>query len=734
MEGESNVSPLVPCDRLSGLIERVTFHNEETGFCVLQVRVAGGRHLVTVVGHNFSVSIGECIEATEGFWVHDPVHGRQFRAHSLKVLLPGTEESIEKYLASGMIRGIGPVYAKKLVSAFGCSVFDIIDTEPERLSSIPGLGSKKIALILKAWEEQKSVRSIMLFLHEHGVGTHRAFRIFKIYGHATIGMISENPYRLAYEVRSIGFLTADSIAMKLGFGKESPFRLRAGILYTLRKALDDGHCGLPRDLLLTSASKHLDVLESLIIDALDLELKVKGSVLVCTFVEERECLFLSSLYHAEVSISERLLHLKQGALPWSQCDPGKGIIQAEHSLGFNFSERQKAAVRCVLSSKLSVITGGPGVGKTTIISAVLKILESSGLSVLLCAPTGRAARRLNETTGRDAKTIHRLLEFDPYKGAFRYDAESRLDCDFLLVDETSMVDVFLMNALLMAVPDHAAVILLGDVDQLPSVGPGQVLSDIIGSGAVDIVRLTEVFRQASGSDIVSSAHCINVGSLPEFSSGPGRGNFYFIQAGTPEVALSHLLEVVCNRIPARFQFDPVRDIQVLSPMNVGGLGVHALNVALQKVLNADSLSRIERFGTIFSVGDKVMQMENDYEKEVYNGDIGFIAAINSDPGSVLIDFGSRHISYTSDELDEISLAYAITIHKSQGSEYPVVVMPVTLQHYPMLQRKLLYTGVTRAKELLVLIGQKSALSIAVKNVTNQNRYSKLKELLNCRES
>ncbi|MFC5508390.1 ATP-dependent RecD-like DNA helicase [Bosea massiliensis] len=711
---------------LAGLVERVTFHTEENGFAVLRVKARGKRDLVTVVGHAAVISAGEFIQAS-GEWSNDRQHGIQFRARFLKAMPPTTIEGIEKYLGSGMIRGIGPVYAKKLVRAFGEKVFDVIEAEPDRLREVTGIGPKRAERIVAGWSEQKVIREIMIFLHANGVGTSRAVRIYKTYGNDAVQLISEDPYRLARDIRGIGFRTADAVAMKLGIDKTAMIRARAGISYALTEALDDGHCGLPRNELLPLAVELLEIPEGLIIDALKLELET-GAVIADT-VEERPCVFLAGLYRAEQSIVARLKVLKSGKTPWPEIDAEKAIPWVEEKTGLTLADSQKAAVRTALASKVTVITGGPGVGKTTLVNSILKILAAKRVDLLLCAPTGRAAKRMTETTGREAKTIHRLLEVDPKTGGFKRNDENPLACELLVVDETSMVDVLLMNALLKAVPDDAAVIFVGDVDQLPPVGPGQALADIIASGAVPVVHLTEVFRQAAQSQIIQSAHRINAGRLPDLTRPESETDFYFVPADNPEIAVPRLIEIVREHIPRRFGVDPVRDIQVLCPMNRGGVGARSLNIELQKALNPRTEPRIEKFGTTFAIGDKVMQIENDYDEEVYNGDVGFVEAIDLDTGEMAINFDGRSISFQFGELDQVVLAYATTIHKSQGSEYPVVVIPVLTQHYAMLQRNLLYTGVTRGRRLVILLGQKKAVAMAVKNTSGRRRWSKLREWL-----
>jgi len=712
-------------EALAGLVERVTFHNAESGFCVLRVKVRGQRDLVTVIGHAAAIGAGEWVQMS-GTWVNDRTHGLQFKAAFLKASPPTTLEGIERYLGSGMIRGIGPIYARKLVRAFGDAVFDLIEQQPERLRDITGIGPRRAARIVAGWAEQKVIREIMLFLHAHGVGTSRAVRIYKTYGTDAVQLISENPHRLARDISGIGFLTADRVAEKLGIDKTASIRVRAGISYALAEAMDEGHCGLPVDELTDLTVRLIAVPPTLIEAALALELEA-GEVVADT-VEGRRCVFLAGLYRAEQSIAERLRTLSAGPLPWPEIDADKAIPWVEARTGLTLAESQQEAVRLALRSKVLVITGGPGVGKTTLLNSLLQILRAKGVAVALCAPTGRAAKRLSEQTHLEGRTIHRLLETDPKTGGFRRGEAHPLDCDLLVVDEASMVDVLLMRALLKALPDRAALLVVGDVDQLPSVGPGQVLGDVIASGAVPVIRLTEVFRQAAQSRIIVNAHRINRGEMPELTAVAG-ADFFFVEAAEPEAGMRKLLSLVAERIPARFGLHPVRDVQVLCPMNRGGLGARALNLALQQVLNPPGEIRVERFGWTFGPGDKVMQVANDYDRDVFNGDPGVITGLDLEEGELTVAFDGRPVVYGFGELDELVLAYATTIHKAQGSEYPAVVIPLTTQHYAMLARNLLYTGVTRGKRLVVLVGQRRALAIAVRNQGGRRRWSKLHEWL-----
>lgn len=712
---------------LSGLVERVTFHSAETGFCVLRVKVRGHQDLVTVLGSAAEVHAGEHIQAS-GQWQQHREHGLQFRASFMQIVPPSSIEGIRRYLASGLIKGIGPHFADRLVKVFGEGVFDVIERTPERLLEVDGIGKTRLQRITSGWVEQKAIREIMVFLQSHGVGTSRAVRIFKTYGADAIPLVKENPYRLARDIRGIGFVTADQIAQKLGIPKTSIMRARAGISYALLQAVENGDCGLPEGELLTLAQKLLEVERGLLAEALALEL-AGGSVVVDT-VNDQPCVFLPHLRHAEDAVATAIRHLQVGRPPWPAIDPEKAIDWVGTRLGVTLAEGQRDAVVKALSSKVLIVTGGPGVGKTTIIRAILTILRAKGVLPLLAAPTGRAAKRLAESTGREATTIHRLLEFDPKGGGFIRCKELPVECDLLVLDETSMIDVLLMASALKALPQTAALLIVGDVDQLPSVGPGQVLADLIGSAQLPVARLTEIFRQASASRIIVNAHRINAGSMPELAAPEGDSDFYFVEAADADDAANKIIKVVADRIPARFGLDPLRDVQVLCPMNRGAAGARALNLALQGALNAGgSGTAVERFGFTYRVGDKVMQIENNYDREVFNGDIGFIAKIDHDEGEVTIDIDGRTLVYPFAELDEVVLAYATTIHKSQGSEYPAIVMPVVTQHYAMLQRNLLYTGMTRGKRLVVLVGQRKAVAIAVRGTQGRRRWSKLRELL-----
>jgi len=725
MRGVNARSRSSPSESLSGLIERVTFHNEENGFAVLRVKAKGHRDLVTVVGSVATVTAGEWLTAG-GSWTHNREHGRQFHADHIACAAPSTRAGIEKYLGSGMVKGIGPTYAKKLVAAFGEKIFDIIETKSAKLEEVPGIGKQRRKLIKDAWGEQKVVRDIMVFLHSHGVSTSRAVRIYKTYGEDAIETVRANPYRLAADISGIGFASADKIAAELGVACDSLARLTAGLDHTLAEAMGQGHCALPETELVESAAKLLAVDETAICPALgsslDAENLVREEIAGETYVS------LPNLKTAEEYIANRIRGLADAQAAFSAMDVEKAIAWCEQKVGTTLAENQKSAFALALTSRALIITGGPGVGKTTLVNSILSALRAKKVDCLLCAPTGRAAKRLSESTGLEAKTIHRLLEFQPGKGFTRRESNP-LDCDLLVVDEVSMVDVPLMHQLLRALPPSGHLLLVGDVDQLPSVGPGMVLRHLIESDRIPVARLDQVFRQAEGSRIVTNAHRVNHGELPETDD--AASDFFFIERATPEEALPTLLNLVRRRIPGKFGLNAIDDIQVLSPMNRGLLGVRELNVRLQAALNpgGPDAAKVEKFGTRFLTGDRVIQTRNNYDKNVFNGDIGRIVRVDEQEREVAVSFDGREADYDFGELDELSLAYAITIHKSQGSEFPAVVIPVSTQHYMMLQRNLIYTGMTRGRNLVVLIGEKKALAMAVRNNRMMRRHSGLLERL-----
>jgi exodeoxyribonuclease V alpha subunit len=711
-------------DQLSGTIERVTFHNPENGFIVLRVGARDVRGPVTVVGQTPRAVAGEFVEAS-GNWTDDPEFGKQFKADSLRILPPSTVEGIENYLGSGLVKGIGPVYARKIVEVFGARTLQVIDESPTFLKEIRGIGAKRIQLIRESWRQQKAVRDIMVFLQSHGIGTAHATRIYKTYGDRALDLVKTNPYRLADDIWGIGFQTADQLALRLGFERQSTERAQAALRHFLQEASSDGHCGYPEERVWQDAEKATGIDLNILRDATQKLIEMQDVIREIERTPE-PWLYLRKLYHAETGVAERLLDLTQGTHPLPELDVNAALAWIEKKMVLTLAASQREAIRQAATRKVLVITGGPGVGKTTLVRGILEMFLAKKLRGALCAPTGRAAKRLAESTAQAASTIHRLLEFDQ-RGPQR-NAERPLELDFLVVDEMSMVDIVLMNQLLRALPATVCLILVGDADQLPSVGPGAVLADIIASKAVPVVRLSEIFRQAQESGIVRAAYRVQKGAMPESVPAEKLGDFYYIEVESPEVILERIITLIRERIPARFGLDPFQDVQVLTPMNRSELGVKNLNLRLQAVLNppdAQEGPEVVRFGWSFRLGDKVMQTRNNYTKEVFNGDLGRIRAIDLGETTLTVDFDGRAVVYDFDELDELTLAYALTIHKSQGSEYPAVIMPLHTQHYLLLQRNLLYTGITRGRKLVVLVGSRQALRLAVERQNTAQRCTAL---------
>ncbi len=738
-------------DTLTGAVERITYYNPENGYTVLRLRPDHGRisgvnrdGMVTVTGNLPELSPGEYLQL-QGQWANHPKHGMQFQVEICTQTVPATVAGIRRYLGSGLIKGIGPRLADRIVARYGARTLDVIENQPQQLREVPDIGPKRAAMIAAAWEEQKQVKEIMLFLHSHGISTNLAIKIYKQYGDQSLGVLKEDPYRLAQDIYGVGFKTADKIAQDLGLPFDHPARIEAGLVYALNQATDDGHVYLPASDLTERAVQLLGVVGELVLPAVDRLVQERritrdlvpadGSDAVAGDLADREAtpdaqgvhepagiyglqaIYLAPLYHCEKGLAERIQALMQ-AFPTRLSSLPPAFIEMEADL----SEEQHSAIRTALSHPLSILTGGPGTGKTTALRALIQILTGAGKRYALASPTGRAAKRLSQATGKDASTIHRLLGFSPREG-FKFNAENPLPLDFLVIDEASMLDQNLAFHLLKALEPGTHLLLVGDVDQLPSVGAGDVLRDVIASQEAPVTRLTKIFRQAAHSQIIINAHRVNQGQMPQFESASQDkqsklpGDFFLFPADTPEEAAQWVQDVVCKRIPAKFDLHPSRDIQVLSPMYRGPAGVTALNELLQTSLNPPDILKPEKklFGLVFRVGDKLMQTQNNYDKEVFNGDIGFLFAINPVEQTLIIDFEGRTVEFDWNEADQLVLAYAVSVHKAQGSEFPAVVIPLVSQHYIMLQRNLLYTAMTRAKKLCVLVGNRRAIGIAVRN-------------------
>ncbi|MFY9279053.1 MAG: ATP-dependent RecD-like DNA helicase [Caldicoprobacterales bacterium] len=707
-------------EHLSGVVERITYFSEESGYAVIKVKSKGYYDLITVVGNMAAVHVGSIV-SLRGEWKIDSRYGKQFVVNSYEERLPATVTGIEKYLGSGLIKGIGPVNAKRIVKVFGSDTIKVIEEEPDRLLKVPGIGPKRIEMIKKAWQEQKEVKNIMLFLQSHGVSTSHGARIYKTYGDESLDIVRENPYRLADDIWGIGFKTADSIAQKLGFDPNSMERCRAGILYILNQLSNEGHCFANYSQLIDETVKALNLERDMIDKCINIMVE-DGSL-----IREDDAIYLPPFYHSEVGVARRIREIISTPTPWKAKEVDNIIDRIEKENKFKYDQTQREAIKKAVSSKLMVLTGGPGTGKTFTIQGIIKVFESMGAKIYLAAPTGRAAKRMSETTGREAKTIHRMLEYKPPQGYMRNIENNPLECQVLIIDETSMVDIILMYNLLKAVKNDTTVILVGDVDQLPSVGAGNVLLDIIDSGQVEVVKLTKIFRQAQHSTIITNAHRVNQGIFPVLK-GRKNGDFFFIKREDPEEIVNEIRELCAKRLPNYYKVDPIDDIQVLCPMQRGLTGAANMNRVLQEALNRETRF-IKYGGSIYKVGDKVMQIRNNYDKNTFNGDIGRIANIDLEGKTVEIDFDGSIVSYDSSELDEIMLAYAITVHKSQGSEYKIVVAPFTSQHFMMLQRNLLYTCITRAKNVFVMVGTEKAVAIAVRNNKIMKRNTMLDKRL-----
>lgn len=730
-------------EHLRCVVERITYQNEENGYAVIKCLAKGFNDLVTVVGNMPDVHVGSVLYLG-GTWRINGKYGRQFQMETFEETLPATVYGIEKYLGSGLVKGIGPKFAKRIVQKFGKDTLEVIETDPDKLLEVYGIGQTRVNRIKKSWQEQKEIKNIMLFLQGHDVSTSHATKIYKTYGDKSIEVVQENPYRLADDIWGIGFKTADTIATKLGFGHEKYVRLRSGMLYTLNQLSDDGHCYATRDMLLKTGAEMLDVEDSLLAMALDEMIRADDVIIEDIPTKEEEApkekaIYLPPFYFSEVGVARRLndiLHNTGGI----RINP-EGLPQRiQQKTGMRYDEVQMQGIMAAVTSKILVLTGGPGTGKTTTTLGIITAFREAGASILLAAPTGRAAKRLSEATGMEAKTIHRLLEAKPPEG-YKRNGENPLEGDVLIVDECSMIDIMLMYNLLKAVPDTMTLILVGDIDQLPSVGAGNVLRDVIDSGCFPVVRLTRIFRQAKASRIIMNAHRINHGNMPDISNGR-QSDFFFIDmdkeaqkrgiekgdtAILAEEAAKEIVALVGSKLP-RYYRTPPREIQVLTPMQRGVVGATNLNQVLQQAINPGDVG-LKRGGFLFKVHDKVMQIRNNYDKDVFNGDIGTIVSVDTEDRSLKVDFDSKMVEYDVSELDELTLAYATTIHKSQGSEYPIVVIPVLMNHFVMLQRNLVYTGITRAKKVLVMVGTRKALAYAVRNVVVQKRNTMLEDRL-----
>ena len=734
-------------DMLSGSVERITFYNPENGYTVLRLRPEHqkGIHaipksslsfdgLATVVGNLPEVSPGEFLQL-QGQWSRHPTHGSQFKAEVCEQTLPATIAGIQGYLGSGMIKGIGPKLAERIVAKYQEDTFDVIEQAPERLLEVPGIGMDRAARITQAWQEQKQIKEIMVFLHGHGVSTNLAVKIYKTYGDQSLEIVQQNPYQLERDIYGVGFKTADRIGRALGLPADHPSRIEAGIVFALNETIDEGHVFVPQESLGQRAVELLEVPADLVSPALDRlvqEDRIRADMVPLNHSPSEtgkpaigeaagayrsSVIYLTPLYFGEKGVAERLKTLASAV---STARTLNKSLFADEQL----SDEQQSAIQMALTHPVSVLTGGPGTGKTTCLKALMTTLETQGRKVALASPTGRAAKRLSEATGRPARTIHRLLEYSPVEG-FKHNDENPLDLDFLVVDEASMLDLLLTNNLLKAVRPGTRVLFVGDVDQLPSVGAGDVLRDLIDSRIVPVTRLNTIFRQAAHSKIITNAHLINQGKFPEFSQ--GAGDFFLFPAEDAAAAADWIVQIVTERIPQKFGHDPILDIQVMAPIYRGNAGVTVLNDRLQEKLNPPATSKPERrlFGTVFRLGDKVMQTQNNYDKDIYNGDIGFIQSMDPIDQILKVNFDGRTVSFDFSEADQLSLAYVISVHKAQGSEFPVVVMPVVTQHYTMLQRNLLYTAITRARKLCVLAGSRRAISMAVRNNKVTQRFTAL---------
>jgi exodeoxyribonuclease V alpha subunit len=715
-------------EQVFGYIERITFQNGENGYTVAQLQQKNGTNLTCLVGIMPGLQPGETVRCL-GSWKNHLIHGHQFEVSSFQVEAPADVIGIRKYLGSGLIKGIGATYADRIVEMFGANTFSIIEHSPDELSKIPGLGKKRIQKIKTCWDDQKSIRQVMIFLQTYGVSPAFAQKIFKTYGNQSVTRVQENPYALARDIFGIGFKSADNLAQKIGFAIDSAARIDAGVEYVLSELASDGHVCYPISEFLIEAEKILTIATPLIearLLILQQEARIETRELIKNGKKSR-FIWLKSLFLAEIGIVRELKRLQKAKSLLRSIDTIKALEWVQKQLTIDLAIQQKQAITSAITGKLHIITGGPGTGKSTITNAILTITHHLTTKILLAAPTGRAAKRMAEITKHKACTIHSLLEFDFKTYGFKRNLSNPLECDLLILDEASMVDTFLMHSLLKAIPDHARVIFIGDINQLPSVGPGNVLKDMIASLCVPVTQLNEIFRQAAGSHIITNAHRINQGMFPQLYNGK-ESDFFFMECQESQDVLHTIIKLVSQRIPHKYGFHPTQEIQVLAPMKKGVIGIENLNQSLQQILNPQPTA-LFRGNQKLQLGDKVMQMRNDYKKEVFNGDIGYIQVIDTEEQQVLIQFEEKEVIYEYSDLDELSLAYAISIHKFQGSQCRCIVMPVHTSHFMLLHRNLLYTGITRGEKLVVLVGTKKALAIAIKNDEVQQRYTSLQQNL-----
>ena len=726
MQTTDNIEPTATLLMINGEVNHVVFYAQDTGYSIIKVKLEHSKpnELVVVVGYAPNILAGQNIQA-KGTWIKNRQYGQQFKAEQIHISMPTSEAAIKQYLSSGLIKGVGAKTAAKMIQHFPKNLLEILNSDPDKLSNVQGISKQKARKIHKSWLSQQNINDIMLFLHDHGIGSARAIRIYKHYGASAIEKIRENPYRLCHDLHGVGFKTADQLAKSIGFADENPFRLEVGLQHALNEHSANGHCAIEKDQLLQLATQLLSVEINCIEEVLD-EMLIKNKLKPVT-IETCEYIYTTKLYNAEQIVADKVIQLltEKSNLPDPQTLQ-KHIKPMENALGYDLSTSQLQALKTILSHKVCILTGGPGVGKTTLVRSVTQILRQAHVLISIMAPTGRAAKRLQESTSMQAKTIHRTLIVDPVSKTFQFNEKNQLNTEYCIVDETSMLDIQLLAHLLSALPRHTGLLFVGDIDQLPSVGPGAILKDLIAFQRIPTVALTEIFRQAQTSYIIQHAHAVRQGKLPHYTQEKDKLiDSYFIELDDVD-KFNHTLEMlITERIPKRFNIVNSHDIQLLCPMRRGPYGTQALNQTIQNILNPQR-NIVVKYGMIqYAVADKVMQLRNNYDKDVFNGDIGIIQSINQEEQLIQVRFEDKHISYYFDELDEITHAYAMTIHKSQGSEFPVVIMPIFTSHYMMLERNLIYTGMTRSKQLLIIIGQKKALRMATSEQKKMERMSHL---------